>query len=567
MHPALSPLPARWLVLPGLLLVAAGSLLVSHNLYQTMDIRLYDESYYLTQGFFQPLAGWKADYSPLYSLWYKLQSLFCADAVGLYYQNYRVMGLAVGLLSAVLALRAGAAPGFAFYLALGFQAAYLNLPLWPKAGHFAALGTGLAMAGLAALPGKKGARLIWLSGMMVLFSWCRPEFLPGGLLAMAAGLWHYRLPRNRQTGMPLWVFLPWAAVFAAGGVWGLPLGESGRAWVAFGQHMVHNYRNLEGIQTPGFLEDWVNWRERMSVLFPGADSPFQALLANPVLILRHLGFNTLYFFYNSLIYCSETLFPKSVFPGSTLFWTGSALLVMEASQGFRGWERFRREAAGVFRSHTTEILSLLMPVLLAGILFQPRPHYLMPAYPLFVVALSRWSRGWGWTSVPGPGRSLAGLLPVVVLFLFLPDSSAFFRIRAGAADEKNYPGGHFEPIVSPGFPLRELVAGLQKEPIPPGTMVFDGSTGALEYLGQKVIRKGKTGFEMNYQEMGHFREFVEREGIQLILLRSTLSYDHFFTRNPGFCELRNHPGRYGWHKKPIGPRGDSLLIHPRLKGL
>jgi hypothetical protein len=155
----------------------------------------------------------------------------------------------------------------------------------------------------------------------------------------------------------------------------------------------------------------------------------------------------------------------------------------------------------------------------------------------------------------------------MVLFLFLPDSSAFFRIRAGAADEKNYPGGHFEPVVSPGFPLRELVADLQKEPIPPGTRVFDGSTGALEYLGQKVIRKGKTGFEMNYGELTGFRRFMEREGIRLILLRSTLSYDHFFTRNPEFRELRNHPDHFGWYKKPIGHRGDSLLIHPGLQGL
>ncbi len=55
-----------------------------------MDIRFYDESYYLTQGLFQPIQTWIADYSALYSLYYKGLAFFQSDEIKLYYLNYRV---------------------------------------------------------------------------------------------------------------------------------------------------------------------------------------------------------------------------------------------------------------------------------------------------------------------------------------------------------------------------------------------------------------------------------------------------------------------------------------------
>jgi hypothetical protein len=106
---------------------------------------------------------------------------------------------------------------------------------------------------------------------------------------------------------------------------------------------------------------------------------------------------------------------------------------------------------------------------------------------------------------------------------------------------------------------------LEKIPFPTGFRIFDASTGATEYRGDKVIQCGKIGFEMNYPALRNFPRFLDSAGVQGIFLHETIRYDRFFTENPDWQKIKNQPEKCGWYKMAVGSAGDSLLLRKEIR--
>ena len=56
-------------------------------------------------------------------------------------------------------------------------ASELALPLWPKAGHLAMAGAALGIFGIRKFQGESLSLFIWTTGLGLLLSFCRPEFM------------------------------------------------------------------------------------------------------------------------------------------------------------------------------------------------------------------------------------------------------------------------------------------------------------------------------------------------------------------------------------------------------
>ena len=554
---------AEWIAALCILHLSVG--LVSHKLEFLMDIRFYDESYYLTQGFFHPVSSWIADYSPLYSLYYKAMAFFTGDPDSLYYASWRFWDFLLGLCVFALLRISGITFIPALLWAMSACASQLGLPLWPKAGHLAMTGTALGIALLWKWRGKISSQLFFTAGLCLCLSWCRPEFLAGAMVAVAAGI--FVLVRMKEKPQLLSLVPAFAAlVFLV--LWGLPAGQSGRGVVAFGQHFVHNWRNISGQNSSDLSWDWVNWRPIFTQHFGQAQNIAEAFLANPADMLQHLWFNLRYLVYNVLVYFSETLFPKRLYGISPL--AGLAALWMAAELLSR-WEAGSLFIRSLKKKALTDYLPwfcLALPSLLAGLLFQPRPHYILPLLPLFVFAAGLYFRN-SFTSLPQKSwTKIAYVLPILLLFN-LPRTHSFFQVRADSAgkEEKtwNEEKDAFGPLITKSLKHKELIRELQKIPFPAGFRMFDASTGATEYLGDRVIQCGKTGFEMNYPALKNFPRFLDSAKVQGIFLHETIRYDRFFTENPDWRSIKNQPEKRGWYKMKVGKAGDSLLLRKGIR--
>ena len=549
-----------WQLLGALILISLSVWKISKGLEQNMDIRFYDESFYLTQGLFQNISDWIPDYSPLYCLHYKILGVLFPDGIELYYANYRFWDLVLGISIYALLRKAGIAYVPAILWGMSACASQLGLPLWPKAGHLAMTATSIGIAGIWFWRGQLKTQLIWITGICLCISWCRPEFLAG---ALTAGLLLiYFIWKGEGTiGKPAFIPLLLALIFAL--IWGLPFGESGRGLVAFGQHFVHNWRNISGQNSGDLMWDWVNWRPIFEQHFSSAKNPLEAFFTNPADMLQHLWFNLRYLFYNSLVYFSETLFPKRLYGISPLIGFGLLWLGAEILQGFELGEKFLKKLKDQNTSSFLPWFCLAIPSLLAGLLFQPRPHYILPLLPFFVFGAGLFLRNITLSKSLKSWRPALIQLPFILLF-FLPDCQAFFQIvsESPTSNKATHPEKEelFGPVTAKSLAHKTLIQELEKYPFQKDFRIFDASTGATEYLGKKVIQCGKTGFEMNYQTLANFPHFLDSAKVQGIFLHETIRYDRFFSSNVHWQKLKSQPQNMGWLKIPIGKAGDSLLV-------
>lgn len=529
-----------------------------------MDIRFYDESYYLTQGIFHSIQNWNADYSALYSLYYKaLHGLTGFGSIELYYANYRVWAFVLALLFFVILISRGLHFGFALIWALCSLSAEINYTLWPKAGHLAMAGLALGLWGIKKLGYKSLGGLIWTTGICLAISWCRPEFFAGFLLGTAMITVGLLFKKMDVRPLSWWVFLPLIFSMIFWNLWGLPVGSSGRGLVAFGQHYVHNWRNLHLKNEGDMMWDWVNWREVFSKDFGPSSHFVEAMMANPKAFFSHLFYNGKQLFYKAFIYFFETLFPNRWLGIPVVYATAILLILLEAFHSFTGLENTWKKMKSYLSFPFSPVYPLLLPSFLAGLLFQPRPHYLIPWFPVFLWLAGDYFQNFSFPGIQQKWKLLVASGLILLTLAFLPDSSAYFTIKKGKADAvKTFPRtfNFFEPVSTEDLRQKELIITLQNMKWPHGLRLFDASTGAIDYLGQRVEQKGKTGFELNYEQISDFEKFVEQDSIQAVFIRPTIRYDRKIQANLYWQKLKSEPEKMGWKKIQIGRFEDSLLI-------
>ena len=532
----------------------------SAGLEQAMDIRLYDETYYLTQGMAMPVSSWLADYGPLYSLYYKVASLFMPDPIGLYYLNYRVWALVFSLSVFYLLWWRSGYFWFALVWGLCAMCAQLNYPVWPKAGHFAMLLVTCGILGWWRFRREPALAWCWVSAVCLVVSWCRPEFFVGFILCLVPGLlaafrsanWLKTIATCSLFFIPAWVAM---------GSWGLPVGRSGRAIVAFGQHFVQNRFLMDGRPASDLVWEWVNWRTHFNAWFGQSNSVVSAFFQHPKLVVEHMLYNFKYLIYNSFVYFSETLLPMRVLGIPVL--TGVAV-VWFCAEWLSGFEGISTGIKSLHRKRLAVLLPLagfLIGPISGAIIFQPRMHYILPVLPIFLFLIGSLCT---WYSMPSRftwAKSVVWPLAGTLVLVFMPDVNAFYEIKESAttADANQPPTGYFEPITSPALANQQKLRFLGKLSYQGEVAIFDGSTGAAAFIKGRYLEKGKTGFEMDYVVLENFQAFLKTEDISVVYVAETQRFDLFFTRNSSYQEFVATAVAMGWKRLNLPDSKDYLL--------
>lgn len=551
-------------------LVLGAVWITTRHLESEMDVRFYDESYYLTQGIFKPIRSWEADYSPLYSLYYKALSWFEPRPVELYYLNYRVWATVFGTFCFLILRAFGAGFWLASFWAVASLSASVCLPLWPKAGHMAMAGVSTSLLLCKCFGYRHNVSLLLGSFFCFALSWVRPEFFAGGIAALGlliATLVKSDLKiREGKThaldyGIPILLFAS-ACIFLI--LWGLPVGRSGRGMVAFGQHFVHNWHTITHRKI-NLLYDWVNWRQVLDEVFGQHDSLIQAIHERPMAIIQHLWFNIKYLFLNAFTLFFETLVPFRIFHISIGLLVTIALVVCEWFHQFNGISNWWKGTMVQLKTKGILLIPIALPSLLAGLLFQPRPHYILPLFPFFLALMARLSREYTFPLLPTLWKKACGVGCLGLLLWATPPTQAFFKItseKPTASDSKQLED-FFTPVTARSLSNKELITKVQKWNWLKNRNVFDGSTGVLDYY-PSLNRLGKIGFEFDYETLFPLDSFLQKKHVEVVYLASSLQYDYAFSQNEFWQKLKAHPKLLGWQKIAVPASTDSLLVRSGL---
>jgi len=550
----------RFLLAFGLILYAVWR--TSSGLESQMDIRFYDESFYLTQGLFHPISSWIADYSALYSLYYKaFSSIFTSEPIDLYYQNYRFWACELALVVFVVMRFSGVNYWFSLFWALSSLSSELNYPLWPKAGHLAMFGVTLGLFCVYKLKKRPFEAAFCCTGICFALAWCRPEFFLGGVFGVIYSGFLF-LKNGLKPTLNVLIILPFILSILFMLIWDLPVGNSGRGLVAFGQHYVYNLASHVSSSKGDVEMDWINWRERFAPDFGNSNSIFAALFHNPAAFFSHIWINAQAIFYRCFVYFFETLIPNrslGIPISGTIAVLGFGLESLHHFNGVSGWWVKRKDQ---IKSFLPFLFILTIPSFTAGFVFLPRPHYLLPLFPVFLFCIGSILSEFTFPFIQKRYVSWFGMASIAILCAFLPDASAFFRSKKNASNQSQARSSfnNFEPIVSDGTPNKILVKNLLKINWPQGTRIFDASTGATEYVGARVQQVGKIGFELNYPMLIDFNKFLIKHKIDVVFIRKSVYKDRFFAKQKSWQTFRSNPKSMGWRKEAVGQDGDSLFF-------
>ncbi len=462
-----------------------------------VDLGTDDEATYLKAGLNFFLVGPPAaENSPLYALWYWLESVIISDPITLYQVNWGVLALALMILFTA-SLRAAGMGIIGVYLALSFVSVTYYFSVWP---FVAMLSTALIL--LSAIvclrvcsPVKAYSAATTFLALAV---FVRPESIYSFVLFLgAASFVAYKKREWYPLSIPIIVFgLLWL-------FFGTPFG-GGRSMIAFSQHYalkVVQDRNLD-------IDPWNNSQMFVETDFGKAKTPLQALESNPRAFIWSMTMSAKKIPQTALLvgpyYSQMSNSARIILSGLV-----SLLLIVGI---FFGVKRAQKEENG--QRLVILLLSLFVPYLISAVLIYPRYHYAMA--PIAIICV-----------LAGYGLSKQVTIQVKALLLSL--LPIFFMAKSL--------GG-----VGPDLPVLETTKILKNQSVPSHGSILEANYGRGMYANLHYSRISQT-------ECNPFSKCLNSMRPTIIVcddnLRDTYSSDK------DFRSLIKDPNVQGYNSVPV----------------
>ncbi|HZA50201.1 MAG TPA: hypothetical protein VE549_05635 [Myxococcaceae bacterium] len=523
-----------------------------HDLERVLDLGLWDEADYLRRGLALLNRGLApAEWGPLYSLWYFALSRLQPDPIALYYLSYRLLVAVPTFAVYACARRLGVSPAIALLGAVLF--------LISGAPHVMPRPTLLALAivliALAAAV-RVGATESFYAAMgvaLLLAAFARPELFLSFLAASGAWVVAMVLRARASDG--------WArparvgAWYAAGslalvGVFGNPFGnQDDRRMYAFCQHFADGEVKRSGLA----IDPWAQCEAAVQRAFGEVDSIADAGRRNPAAFGRHVTYNL-----REYPRASATLFLPAFGKAreGTEPWEfgslahGVALLLVGVWVAWAlvrgGVELVESARSPQVRRAAFVLAAILAPSAASAILIQPRSHYLVLQGVLIPLVAAAWlsaamaRRAWPVERL----RSIAVVGMAIAVAIAAPHLS-----------RRDQP----EPVLV----NREMVRFLEStsgdlRPAPGfstvGILEMEGGLDAYARGNFRQIRPSK-------RLAGEtFRQFLEREGVRVIVLSPKLASHHQLAADPEFQKFVAAPEEFGFSACEVSGVGRTVAV-------
>jgi len=381
-QPATQPLHY---ILGSILLLLCGIKLY-YGIPETMDIQFADEAAYIRFGldlFDQMNRNW----GPLYSIWYKCLSFFSTDTIELYYLNFEITSVLIGVLLYIFLLRLSIKPVFALFIAFSVLVSDLNISVWPRISHFCMVLFLLALIAVSYLRSTVYKCLVFTL-LCLLCSYARPEFYLSFVLMCVVTLISILYNRSLLGRRDILIFS--GALVGIGilhVIFRFPSNDFfgyNRGVAAFYQHYAWNYK----WRTHGTFDAWLYWEELAKKQFGDCNSIWCVIKTQPGIFISNTLFNVRTYFIQ-LLKTLPFVFPIGVFHGIKLklLLTALILLTYVALLIWKPSRQYFIQKISVYRFYLLLLFCLITPTLMSCLAVFPRDHYLYLQMPFLLLLL------------------------------------------------------------------------------------------------------------------------------------------------------------------------------------
>ena len=509
-----------------------------------LDVLLADEAEYLRNGL--NLFGKVAkNWGPTYNLWYKFLSVFESDPVSLYYLNYKIGAIGVGVLLFIFLIRYNIHLVVAMLISFCYLFSDVNMNAWPRISNFVLI-LFLLFFILTKHIRPLSTRLILFCIVTFIAAFARPELL---IVAEVASIFAILMAakdyKNIRAKVPLLLLLGLTA-FILFFVYGKPAdtySNINRMYIAFCQHYAIAYR----MRTHSNLNAIIEWIDFTKPLFGDCKTVPEILMKHFSLCIPHFLFTLKMYLVSFGLFLLNFVSPLYLIPGMKKKQLLLALFVV-----FILLALLNKNVRANFIQKVTQHRSVLLfafafsiPSIGICVVIFPRQHYMMMQV-LWVALLL----GFLLTAVAENIR-LKQLLVIplaLILLLITPKATRFNTIQSVPEiknlctqkfirfmNEQEWKGQHtiFSNILNVHLLLKE----------PEKFEQFN-----TEYMLKQLPENIK------------FRDILDSKKIDIIFMNDQLMEETRLRKDSTWLDLTAHPETYHFRKVPFANECQSYLL-------
>jgi hypothetical protein len=365
----------NWQTFFGIILLSACGIKLYYGIQNSMDVQFADEAAYIRFGLdlFETM---NRNWGPMYALWYKCLSFITTDTIQLYYLNFMITSVLVGVLLYFFLLRISVKPTFALFISFCVLVSDLNISVWPRISHFCIVLCLIALIIISFLRNNIYKCLVFMV-MCLINAYARPEFYLSFVIMVIVTLICIYYNKSVLTRKDIYIFsgiviligiLHFIFRFPSNDFFGYNRGVA-----AFYQHYAWNYK----MRTNGTFDAWLYWEDLAKKQFGDCNSMWCVIKTQPGIFISNTLFNVRTYLLQLLKVCSY-VFPVGIFHGKKMqllltlltIVTFITLLLRKKSRVY-----FLQKIYS-YKFYLLILFCFITPTLLSCMVVFPRDHYL-----------------------------------------------------------------------------------------------------------------------------------------------------------------------------------------------
>lgn len=367
---------AFWQYAFGVLLLLLCGFKLFSGIQNHMDIQLADEAAYLRFGLdlFEKM---NRNWGPMYAVWYKCLSFYSTNPIELYYINYSILSILVGIVVYLFLLRLNVKPIFALYLSFCLLVSNLNIEVWPRVSHFCLIIITIAFI-FATFLNNNIYKCLVITLACLICTYARPEFYVAFLLMLVITIltiYYNRKSIKKKDVYLFFVFLLCIIILHL--IFRFPSNDFfgyNRGVAAFYQHYAWNYK-MRTLDTS--FDAWLNWEDLAKNTFSDCNSMWCVIKTHTKIFISNTLFNVRTYIVQ-LIKTITYVFPVGLFYGNKkhkilllgVFILFILLLIKKDSR------KYFTQKIIAYKFYLLMIFCFIFPTFLSCIIIFPRDHYL-----------------------------------------------------------------------------------------------------------------------------------------------------------------------------------------------
>ncbi len=365
----------NWQTFFGIILLLACGIKLYYGIQNSMDVQFADEAAYIRFGLdlFETM---NRNWGPMYALWYKCLSFITTDTIQLYYLNFMITSVLVGVLLYFFLLRISIKPTFALFISFCVLVSDLNISVWPRISHFCIVLCLIALIIISFLKNNIYKCLVF-TVMCLINAYARPEFYLSFVIMVVVTLICIYYNKSALTRKDIYIFS--GAIVLIGVlhfIFRFPSNDFfgyNRGVAAFYQHYAWNYK----MRTNGTFDAWLYWEDLAKKQFGDCNSMWCVIKTQPGIFISNTLFNVRTYLLQLLKVCSY-VFPVGIFHGKKmqLLLTLLTIVTFITLMLRKNSRAYFLQKIYSYKFYLLILFCFITPTLLSCVVVFPRDHYL-----------------------------------------------------------------------------------------------------------------------------------------------------------------------------------------------